>query len=83
MIGLFGELFQAVDHSLPPVGDVHLEGGLELAPVACGDDYTVVGSDQAEAVKTLLQEAGYENIEVKKDLAGLDRVVIGRLNNIN
>ena len=30
-----------------------------------------IGSDQAEAVKTLLQEAGYENIEVKKDLAGL------------
>ena len=37
-----------------------------------------IGSDQAEAVKTLLQEAGYENIEVKKDLAGLDRVVIGK-----
>ena len=36
-----------------------------------------IGSDQAEAVKTLLQEAGYENIEVKKDLAGLDRVVYG------
>ena len=31
----------------------------------------------SEAVKTLLQEAGYENIEVKKDLAGLDRVVYG------
>ena len=36
-----------------------------------------IGSDQAEAVKTLLQEAGYENIEVKKDLAGLDRVGYG------
>lgn len=36
-----------------------------------------IGSDQGEAVKTLMQEAGYRNIMVKKDLAGLDRVVIG------
>ncbi len=35
-----------------------------------------IGSDQAEAKNASdLQEAGYENIEVKKDLAGLDRVV--------
>ena len=27
----------------------HLEGGLELAPVTCGNDYTIVGSDQTEA----------------------------------
>ena len=36
-----------------------------------------IGYDQAEEVKGLLQKAGYEKIEVKKDLAGLDRVVYG------
>lgn len=36
-----------------------------------------IGYDQAEAVSGLLQEAGYVKIEVKKDLAGLDRVVYG------
>lgn len=36
-----------------------------------------IGYNQAEAVSGLLQEAGYVKIEVKKDLAGLDRVVYG------
>lgn len=36
-----------------------------------------IGYDQAEAVTEMLQKAGYEKIEVKKDLAGLDRVVYG------
>lgn len=36
-----------------------------------------IGSDQGEAVSCLMQEAGYRDIMVKKDLAGLDRVVIG------
>ena len=34
-----------------------------------------IGWDQAEAVRKLLAEAGYTGITVKKDLAGLDRVV--------
>ncbi|MDD7408562.1 MAG: peptide chain release factor N(5)-glutamine methyltransferase [Anaerovoracaceae bacterium] len=35
-----------------------------------------IGFDQADAVKALLDEAGYyENIEIHKDLAGKDRVV--------
>lgn len=36
-----------------------------------------IGHDQAEDVMGLLKEAGYSNVRVKKDLAGLDRVVIG------
>ena len=36
-----------------------------------------IGHDQAEDVKALMEKAGYEKIEVKKDLAGLDRVVTG------
>jgi len=36
-----------------------------------------VGAGQAEAVADLMRRAGFEEIEVRKDLAGIDRVVIG------
>ena len=39
-----------------------------------------IGHDQAEDVVRLIEEAGYTQIRVKKDLAGLDRVVTGRYN---
>lgn len=39
-----------------------------------------IGCEQAEAVMGLLEAAGYEDIRVKKDLAGLDRVVYGMYN---
>jgi len=37
-----------------------------------------IGCDQADAVSGLMDEAGYEDIEVVKDLSGNDRVVSGR-----
>ncbi len=37
-----------------------------------------IGWDQAEDVSRLMQGAGYTEVRVKKDLAGLDRVVYGR-----
>lgn len=37
-----------------------------------------IGCEQGEAVKALMQEAGFSNIEIFKDYAGLDRVVAGR-----
>ena len=37
-----------------------------------------IGCDQAEAVSALMTQAGYGEIKVIKDLAGLDRVVIGK-----
>ena len=40
-----------------------------------GAIYLEIGCDQAEAVSDLLSEAGFEKIEVFKDLPGLDRVV--------
>lgn len=38
-----------------------------------------VGSGQAKAVSELLREAGFKEIDVCRDFAGLDRVVSGRL----
>ncbi len=37
-----------------------------------------IGSGQAKAVTSMLKESGFENIEVIKDYAGLDRVVTAR-----
>jgi len=36
-----------------------------------------IGAEQGEAVRKLMEEEGYVDINVKKDLAGLDRVVYG------
>lgn len=36
-----------------------------------------IGHDQGEAVSTLMKEAGFAGVYVKKDYAGLDRVVAG------
>jgi release factor glutamine methyltransferase len=37
-----------------------------------------VGATQAAGASTLLRDAGYGEVEVRQDLAGLDRVVMGR-----
>lgn len=38
-----------------------------------------IGSGQAQAVSELLREAGFKEIDICRDFAGLDRVVSGRL----
>ena len=38
-----------------------------------------IGHNQADAVSAMMAERGFEEIKVIKDLAGLDRVVVGRL----
>jgi len=38
-----------------------------------------IGYDQGEAVADLMRQAGFTQVEVSQDLAGLDRVVMGRL----
>ncbi len=38
-----------------------------------------IGHDQGLSVSTLMKEAGYQKVRVVKDLAGLDRVVTGKL----
>ena len=42
--------------------------------------YFEIGHDQGQDVKCLMEKAGFENVTVKKDLAGLDRVVFGVYN---
>jgi methylase of polypeptide subunit release factors len=41
-----------------------------------------VGFTQAEAVKALFKEAGFEKVDTKKDLSGIERVVFGTVDNI-
>ena len=65
------------DLQLREVGDHqtdhnHLEGGLELAPVACGDDYTVVGSDQAETADDELS-GNNDDDHPRRDAVHLDQ----------
>lgn len=42
-----------------------------------GKLYFEIGHTQGEEVKTLMEEEGFSDVRVKKDLAGLDRVVYG------
>lgn len=42
--------------------------------------YFEIGHDQGKDVKLLMEEAGFSEVTVKKDLAGLDRVVFGVYN---
>lgn len=37
-----------------------------------------IGYDQGEDLRSLLHESGYTEIEIRQDLAGLDRVALGR-----
>ena len=45
-----------------------------------GKLYFEIGHDQGEDVKSLMENAGFVDVIVKKDLAGLDRVVSGMYN---
>lgn len=45
-----------------------------------GKLYFEIGHDQGEDVKKLMEQADFVDVEVKKDLAGLDRVVFGKYN---
>ena len=45
-----------------------------------GQLYLEIGYDQGPAVQQILADHGFQNIEIKKDLAGLDRIVTGKKN---
>ncbi len=63
-------------------GLVFYEKILEKAPFyleEAGILMVEIGYNQGEQVKQLFEKNGFTDIEIKKDLAGLDRVVRGRL----
>lgn len=43
-----------------------------------GKVFFEIGADQGEAVSQLMEQDGFRNVEVKQDLAGLDRIVCGQ-----
>lgn len=45
-----------------------------------GQLFFEIGHEQGKAVKNLMEQAGFKDVTVKKDLAGLDRVVFGKYN---
>jgi release factor glutamine methyltransferase len=49
--------------------------GLEWRPATVALE---IGAEQAAAVSELIRGAGYSEVETRRDLAGLDRVVVGR-----
>ena len=55
------------------VADLGPGGGLDATAVALE-----VGETQAGEVRRLLGDAGYGRLEIRSDLAGIDRVVVGR-----
>ena len=56
-------------HFLKPCFDLLKKGGNLLLEI---------GASQAAAVSTLMADAGFDNILLKQDLAGLDRVLQGQ-----
>ena len=59
------------------------EGAKHLRPAADGEEGGIliveIGFDQGVSVPALFREAGFTGVRVRKDYAGLDRVVVGHL----
>ena len=55
-----------------------LLGGLEQLPERPGAIALEVGEGQAPEVIELVREAGFDAVEARRDLAGIERVVVGR-----
>ncbi|MBK5219572.1 MAG: peptide chain release factor N(5)-glutamine methyltransferase [Thermoleophilia bacterium] len=60
------------DRHFPPIG-----GEMAITPGSRGALAVEVGEGQALAVAELMRGAGFEAIEVRRDLAGIERVVVG------
>jgi release factor glutamine methyltransferase len=50
-----------------------------IAPQSSTTLAVEIGDGQAEAVEALMREAGFDAIETRRDLAGIERVVVGRV----
>ncbi len=63
--------------SSPPISRISANAGEVVGPALATAIAVEVGEGQAPAVATLMREAGYAQTEIRPDLAGIDRVVIG------
>lgn len=63
----------------PASGRTSSRIAIENTTAAVGVMALEVGVGQAEAVAELMRQVGFGEIEVRKDLAGIDRVVVGRV----
>jgi release factor glutamine methyltransferase len=63
-------------------GDDGLDAVRRLAPIAGAERVALlaleIGAGQADAVASLMADAGFGAIECRRDLAGIERVVVGR-----
>ena len=85
--GQIGELMEEVCLHEPLIAlDGHEDGLFFYRKIVCaceaflkrgGSLYLEIGCDQGEAVKSLMENVGFHEVEVTKDYAGLDRVVSG------
>ena len=57
----------------------YLHSNPEIASMDIPQLIIEIGYRQADSVKKLMQEAGFKNVQVTKDLAGKDRIVSGGL----
>jgi release factor glutamine methyltransferase len=57
----------------------HLIGGAPARLVPGGWLVLEIGADQGTAVRTLFEAAGYADVEIRPDLAGHDRIALGRI----
>lgn len=55
-----------------------LVGEIRGGAVFCGAIALEVGAGQADAVGELVREAGFSSVEARRDLAGIERVVLGQ-----
>jgi release factor glutamine methyltransferase len=65
-----------------PDGLTYIEQAVQDAAIALrpgGWLFLEIGFDQAARVTGFLQDAGFENVEVRRDTGGRDRVVLGRI----
>jgi release factor glutamine methyltransferase len=63
--------------SSPPISRKSANAGSVLGPGVATAIAVELGEGQAPAVAALMREAGYAETEVRPDLAGIDRVVVG------
>jgi release factor glutamine methyltransferase len=77
--GLAPEIARHEPRGALVAGPTGLEAIRELIPTMRASTLALeVGAGQAPAVESLLGEAGFESVEARTDLAGIERVVVGR-----